>query len=121
MYEDVRGGPVDEHPVPGPHRTHIPDPRRAVVPAIGTAAACPKVRLTGLGTTLSASAGAYPANAPRQKPSTSPPCRSPRTFARAASTCPAAPTPAIQAFGLVSPTSPMSRAMRGSPHVMCQS
>src|SRR5437764_5653156 len=31
-------------------------PRRAVAPAIGTAAACPKVRLTGLGTTLPASA-----------------------------------------------------------------
>src|SRR6266496_3488979 len=96
-------------------------PRRAVPPAIGTAAACSKVRLTGLGTSLSASACAYSANAPRQKPSTSSPCRSPRTFAPTASTRPAASTPATRAFGLVSPTSPMSRAMRGSPRITCQS
>jgi hypothetical protein len=38
-----------------------------------------------------------------------------------ASTRPAASTPATRAFGLVIPTSPMSRAMRGSPRMMCQS
>ena len=96
-------------------------PRRAVAPAIGTAAACSKVRLTGLGTTLPASASAYSANAPLQKPSTSSPRRSPRTFAPAASTRPAASIPATRAFGLVRPTSPMSRAMSGSPRMMCQS
>ncbi|MGZ4665668.1 MAG: hypothetical protein ACXV5Q_11660, partial [Frankiaceae bacterium] len=34
-------------------------PRSAVAPAIGTAAACSNVRLTGLGTSLSASVQAY--------------------------------------------------------------
>jgi len=69
---------------------------------------------------MSAAAQAYSANAPRQKPSTSSPIRSPRTFAPAASTTPAASTPATRAFGLVSPT-PISRATSGSPRRMCQS
>ena len=69
---------------------------------------------------LAGTAHAYSANAPRQKPSTSSPLRSPRTFAPAASTTPAASIPATRAFGLVSPT-PMSRATSGSPRRMCQS
>ena len=73
-----------------------------------------------MGTTRSAAAHAYSANAPRQNPSTWSPVRSPRTFAPAASTTPAASTPATRAFGLVSPT-PMSRAISGSPRRMCQS
>ena len=87
---------------------------------MGTAAACSKVRPAGLGTTRSAAAQAYSANAPRQNPSTSSPVRSPRTFAPAASTTPAASIPATRAFGLVRPT-PMSRATSGSPRKMCQS
>ena len=89
-------------------------PRRAVVAAMGTAAACSKVRPAGLGTTRSAAAHAYSANAPRQNPSTSSPVRSPRTFALAAPATPAASTPATRAFGLVSPT-PMGGATSGSP------
>ena len=44
---------------------------------MGTAAACSKVRLAGLGTTRSAAAHAYSANAPRKKPSTSSPVAQP--------------------------------------------
>ena len=87
---------------------------------MGTAAACSKVRPAGLGTTKSAAAHAYSANAPRKKPSTSSPLASPRTFAPAASTTPAASIPATRAFGLVSPT-PISRATSGSPRRICQS
>ena len=95
-------------------------PRIAVVAAIGTAAACSKVRLAGLGTTLSAAAHAYSANAPRANPSTASPARSCRTFAPAVSTTPATSIPATRALGLVSPT-PISRAISGSPRKMCQS
>src|SRR3954462_8170206 len=86
-----------------------------------TAAACSKVSLAGLGTTLSDSARAYSANEPSKRPSTSSPVRSPRTFAPTASTTPAPSTPATRGFGLVRPTVPMSRATYGSPRTMCQS
>ncbi len=84
-------------------------PRRAVVAAMGSAAACSNVRLAGFGTTLSCAAHAYSAKAPRTKPNTSSPGRSPRTFAPTVSTTPAASLPATGIFGLVSPI-PMSRA-----------
>src|SRR5215210_7203655 len=95
--------------------------RRAVCPAIVTAAACSKVSLAGLGTTRSASARAYSANEPSKRPSTSSPARTSRTFAPTASTTPAPSTPTTGGFGLVSPTTPMSRATYGSPRTMCQS
>jgi hypothetical protein len=60
-------GPDDEHPLPGSHLTHLADPAQAVVAATGTAAACSKVRPADFGTTRSAAAHAYSANAPRQK------------------------------------------------------
>ena len=79
-------------------------PRSAVVAAMGTAAACSKVRLAGFGTTWSCAAHAYSAKAPRTRPSTSSPGRRSRTFAPTDSTTPAASTPATRVFGLVSPT-----------------
>ena len=89
-------------------------PRRAVVAAMGSAAACSNVRLAGFGATLSSAAHAYSAKAPRTKPNTSSPGCSPCTFAPTASTTPAASLPTTGIFGLVSPI-PMSRATYGSP------
>ncbi len=95
-------------------------PRRAVVAAMGSAAACSNVRLAGFGTTWSCAAHAYSAKAPRTNPNTSSPGCSPRTSAPTASTSPAASLPTTGIFGLVSPI-PMRRATYGSPRRMCQS
>jgi hypothetical protein len=96
-------------------------PRRAVTAPKGTAAAWSKVRLAGLGTSMSGVVRAYSAKEPGQKPRTSSPGRRPRTSAPTASTWPAASIPATGDFGRVSPTPPMSRATNGSPRTRCQS
>ena len=70
---------------------------------MGTAAACSKLRLAGLGASLSARAHAYSAKDPSQMPNTSAPGRNRVTLVPTASTRPATSLPRMPTLGLRSP------------------
>src|SRR5215472_6969530 len=76
---------------------------RAVKPEMGTAAACSKVRLAGLATSLPGRAHTYPANDPPPIPNTSSPRWNPVTFVPTASTRPATSLPRTRTLGVRSP------------------
>src|SRR6266540_2304988 len=89
----------------------------AVTPETGTAAACSKVSLAGLGTSLSARAIANSAKEPGATPITSSPGWNVVTFAPTASTVPATSHPRTRSFG---PPNPITgRAMYGCPVIRC--
>src|SRR5215210_2418746 len=75
-------------------------PLRAVMPEIGTAAACSKLRFAGFGAKRSALAHAYSAKDPSHVPYTRSPSLSWVTFLPADSTVPAASLPRIRILGL---------------------
>src|SRR5215207_3707799 len=114
-------GPVDEHLPTGLHPAYVADPAQGRRRRYGDRGRL----IEGEARRLSYHHVSRRERVLREctpaKPSTSSPFRSPRTFAPTASTTPAASTPATRAFGLLRPTSPMSRATRGSPRRMCQS
>src|SRR5215211_1520482 len=83
-------------------------PLRAVMPEMGTAAACSKLRFAGLGAKRSALAQAYSAKEPSHVPYTRSPCLSWLTFLPAASTVPAASMPRMRILGWRKPK-PMTR------------
>ena len=70
---------------------------------IGTTAACSKDRLEGLWASLSSSAAAYSANAPRDIPYTSSPTANRVTAEPTAATVPATSMPGTGFFGLRNP------------------
>lgn len=71
--------------------------------AIGTAAACSKVRLGGLGARRSSDAAAYSAYEPSAEPKTSSPGANPEMLSPTASMTPAMSVPRTGFFGLRSP------------------
>src|SRR5512132_3803245 len=72
---------------------------RAANPEIGTAAACSKVRLAGLGASWLLGTEAYSANEPSHQPKTSSPDWACVTLLPTASMCPATSKPGTGCFG----------------------
>jgi hypothetical protein len=89
------------------------------MPDTGTAAACSKLRLAGLGAKRSALAQAYSAQEPSHVPYTGSPGLNCRTFFPTASTVPAASMPRMRILGLRKPK-PMKRTRYGRPVIRCQ-
>ena len=87
------------------------------MPAVGTAAACSKVRLAGIRTMFRPLT--YSANAPDREPNTRSPTSMWVTLAPIASTSPATSTPRTVVFGRRRPS--LRRARYGLPRSMCQS
>ena len=92
---------------------------RATRPAIGTVAACSKVRLAGFRASSSSDAAAYSAYEPVDAPKTSSPGLNRVTALPTAATCPATSVPRTPIFGLRRPYT--GRAMYGSPLITAQS
>ena len=76
---------------------------RAVIPAMGTAAACSKLRAAGFVTRLVSAVAAYSAKAPWHHPKTSSPAWNCVTAAPTASTTPATSEPRMPARGFGTP------------------
>ena len=110
---DAAGGAVDQHPVPGLHRAHVPDAaqgrhprhrhRRRLLERQARRLGHQLVRL-GAGVLGERALGRSRAPRHRAEPAH---VRADRLHP------PAASTPATRGFGLVSPTSPISRARAG--------
>jgi hypothetical protein len=96
-------------------------PCSAVTAASGTAAACSKVRLAGLGARPPWRTAMYSAKAPWPKPYTSSPGWNAVTPVPGCATVPARSPPGTANFGLRTPPSPAGRSRTGSPRTKCQS
>jgi hypothetical protein len=85
-------------------------PCSAVMAATGTAAACPKLRFDGFGTSARSSRTAtYSAKAPHREPNTSSPGRKRVTLRPTAATVPAKSTPSWSEVGRPRPESKRTR------------
>ncbi len=98
---------------------------RAIVPAVGTAAACSNVTFLGLSATESCETAANSAYAPpfshpnfADSPKTSSPALNRMTFLPADSTIPERSVPGIRCVGLLMPF-PMNRKTNGYPTITC--